>query len=118
MSASIAIPLAQSAPERAPTPQADQLVKHPPLDRRKLHKRRAVAQTTQSMPPAAPPLPSYRPLPMPQAMPPPGPVILNGCIGATCTDANGARLQGGVGTTLLDDKGHPCVRGPVTAQCF
>lgn len=58
---------------------------------------------------------------LPSAIPAPprttGPVQLN-CDAGGCTDMNGARYQGGVGTTLLDGQGRTCTRMGNTAQCF
>ncbi len=58
---------------------------------------------------------------LPSAMPAPprttGPVQLN-CDAGGCTDMNGTRYQGGVGTTLLDGQGRTCTRMGSTAQCF
>lgn len=58
---------------------------------------------------------------LPSAIPAPprttGPVQLN-CDAGGCTDMNGTRYQGGVGTTLLDGQGRTCTRMGNTAQCF
>ena len=92
-------------------------------------KRRAVWQVIEPVRPIGSAAPEpYRPtltppaptVPLPSAIAPPrppGPVQLN-CDAAGCTDMNGARYQGGVGTTLLDSQGRTCTRMGTTAQCF
>ena len=106
--------LAQAPPV---LPQPDKAARTDRPDPKKLHKRRAVVQQTYSMPPAAPPVDTYRGAlipPPPAALSlPSGPLILNGH-----HDPSGARLNGGIGTTLLDSNGKQCVPGPVAAQCF
>ena len=94
--------------------------------KKKPPKRRAVRQIIDGMPvPAAPP-PAYapqlnpppagtRPMPSPIA---PAPVILNSCNGGACTDAGGARYNGGVGSSLLSPEGRLCNHHGVTIQCF
>jgi hypothetical protein len=91
---------------------------------RKPVKRRAVRQILDDdkvripSPPAFIPNPvapgAYQP--MPSAVPPPA--VLNGCNGGACTDANGQRYHGGVGTTLLSPQGRVCSNNGITVQCF
>ncbi len=47
---------------------------------------------------------------------PPGPVNLN-CVGGTCTDSNGGRFNGGVGSTLISPQGRLCNNNGLTVQC-
>ncbi len=86
-------------------------------------KRRAVRQVLDDdVRPAAPPA-AYSP----QMTPPlsaqpvpgvaPGPVNLN-CVGGTCSDTNGGRFNGGVGTTLISPQGKLCNNNGMTVQCF
>jgi hypothetical protein len=113
--------LAQQDQPAAPAAKAEKPAKPPPPDPKKLHKRRAVVQQTYGMPAPAAPVDIYRPAlnpPPSLGLPPAGPVILQGCASGVCSDPSGARLNGGVGTTLLDSKGRTCVQGPVAAQCF
>lgn len=46
-----------------------------------------------------------------------GPVNLH-CVGGTCSDSNGARYNGGVGTTLISPQGRLCNNNGLTVQCF
>ncbi len=87
--------------------------------RKKLYPRRAVAQVIQAMPPSTRPIePNRAPFILAPAQPPPAPQILQGCTGAGCYAPGGERLNGGVGNTVLDAQGRPCIRATVTAQCF
>lgn len=82
-------------------------------------KRRAVRQVLDDdVRPAAPPT-VYAPrlTPPSSAQPVPGPVNLK-CVGDTCTDANGGRVNGGVGTTLINPQGRLCNNNGLTVQCF
>lgn len=88
---------------------------------RKPVKRRSVQQVIEPTPrigaePYRPILEVRPPIPLPQTIP--GPVRMNSCDGAGCTDVNGNRFNGGVGTTLIGPQGQLCNKGPVTAQCF
>ena len=89
-------------------------------------KRRAVRQVMDDdvRPAARPTAPStvYAPAltPRDSALPVPGaasgPVNIN-CVGGTCTDANGGRYNGGVGTTLISPQGRLCNDNGLTVQC-
>ncbi len=103
------------APEQTAGPE----VKPPP--KRKPLKRRSVQQVIEPTPrigaePYRPILEVRPPIPLPQTIP--GPVRMNSCDAAGCTDINGNRFNGGVGTTLIGPQGQLCNKGPVTAQCF
>ena len=92
-----------------------------PSKPRKPIKRRSVQQVIEPTPrigaePYRPILEVRPPIPLPQTIP--GPVRMNSCDGAGCTDVNGNRFNGGVGTTLIGPQGQLCNKGPVTAQCF
>jgi hypothetical protein len=80
-------------------------------------KRRAVRQIldddVRPAAPAAVPAPAIA-RPMPGV--PPAPVTLN-CMGGTCTDANGGRYNGGIGTTLIGPQGQLCNDNGMTVQC-
>lgn len=83
-------------------------------------KRRSVQQIIDPTPPPLPPVTSPRlnlPAP-PAAQPLPAPLILNGCNGGACTDANGQQYHGGVGTTLLSPQGRVCSNNGITVQCL
>lgn len=105
--------------ETAPAPEQATEVKPPP--KRKPLKRRSVQQVIEPTPrigaePYRPTLEMRPPIPLPQTTP--GPVRMNSCDGAGCTDVNGNRFNGGVGTTLIGPQGQLCNKGPVSAQCF
>ena len=89
-------------------------------------RRRAVPMIVDRMPgPAAPAV--YGPVltvPSPAPMPavstpvtPSSPVLINGCDAGGCNGSNGARYNGGVGTTLLSPEGRLCHNNGVTVQC-
>jgi len=48
---------------------------------------------------------------------PPGPGVINSCDPGGCTDSNGVRYNGGVGTTLLGPQGRVCHRNGALVQC-
>lgn len=118
---------AASADEPKPDPKPDakgHRVKpvEPPATRKPPLKRRATAaQLDDGMNP-----PVYRPRlepvapmptqPTPSAMPP-GPVILNGCPGAHCTDRSGQRYNP-VGTTLISPQGRLCNHNGISVSCY
>ncbi|MEJ7806614.1 MAG: hypothetical protein WKG03_11945 [Telluria sp.] len=85
-------------------------------------KRRAVRQVLDDdVRPAARSV-HIRPMTVPESILPvpgvaPGPVNLN-CVGGTCTDASGARYNGGIGTTLISPQGRLCTDNGLTVQCF
>lgn len=119
---------AQQAPVPDPQPQPSEqaaAVAAPaapaPSKPRKPLKRRSVRQVIEPTPrigaePYRPILEVRPPIPLPQTIP--GPVRMNSCDGAGCTDVNGNRFNGGIGTTLIGPQGQLCNKGPVTAQCF
>lgn len=94
----------------------------PDTPKKKPAKRRSVRQNLDDAPAPViysprlnPAAPAAVPLPAPVA---PSPLILNGCPGGACTDANGTRYHGGVGTTLLSPQGRVCSNNGITVQCF
>jgi hypothetical protein len=105
--------LPKNPADAKPTPQAPA---------KKPAKRRAVRQDLDDdVRPAAPPTvyaPQLTPPASPQPMPgvSPSPLNLN-CMGGTCTDANGGRFNGGVGTTLISPQGRLCANNGLTVQC-
>jgi hypothetical protein len=50
------------------------------------------------------------------ALPPPAQI--NSCQGGQCSDAAGARYQGGVGNASVNSQGRLCNRSGTTVQCF
>lgn len=107
----------QAQPAPAPAAQAgvDKPVK-------KTIKRRSVRQNIDATPRVSVPQ-AYGPQlapPLPQAgvPPPPAPLMLNGCNGGVCLDANGRQYHGGVGTTLLSPEGRVCSNNGIAVQCF
>lgn len=68
---------------------------------------RPVAPATVQAPAIAQPMPGVAP----------APITIN-CMGGTCTDANGGRFNGGVGTTLISPQGKLCSNNGLTVQCF
>ena len=109
-------PAQKAAPASVPVSAA------PPKARQsKPVKRRSVQQVIEPTPrivtdPYRPILEVHPPVPLPQTIP--GPVRMNSCDGAGCTDVNGNRFNGGVGTTLIGPQGQLCNKGLVNAQCF
>ena len=93
---------------------------------KKLVKRRSVHQMIDPVPRVQSPVvygPVLTPaMPVgvqPVPVPAPGsPMILNGCNGGACTDANGARYRGGVGNVLISPEGRACSNNGITVQCF
>jgi hypothetical protein len=80
-------------------------------------KRRAVRQVLDDdVRPAAPATVAAPALARPMPGVPPAPVTLN-CMGSTCTDANGGRYNGGIGTTLIGPQGQLCNDNGMTVQC-
>lgn len=112
------------AQQQEPAPVAREQASVPevqPPPRRKPLKRRSVQQVIEPTPrivtePYRPILEVRPPAPLPQTIP--GPVRMNSCDGASCTDVNGARFNGGIGTTLIGPQGQLCNKGLVNAQCF
>ncbi len=119
-----------AATERPPLVGEEKIVPKKPADAKpapdapakKPVKRRAVRQVLDDdVRPAAPPT-VYAPklAPHDSALPihgvPPPPTTLN-CVGATCTDANGGRFNGGVGSALISPQGKLCVDNGLTVQC-
>ena len=103
----------------------DQATPAPAAPAKKPIKRRAVRQILDDdNRPAAPPAvyaptltpPTVQPQPQVHGVPP-APATLN-CIGGACTDSNGARFNGGVGTTLISPQGKLCNNNGMTVQCF
>ena len=93
----------------------------PPAPKKQPVKRRAVRQMIDGTPTPLAPLgsaPQLAPAPPVSVQVLPSPLIMNNCIGAGCTDANGARYHGGVGTTLLSPQGRMCSNNGITVQCF
>jgi hypothetical protein len=117
-------PRVGAVPDRA-APVAKPPAKPAATPARKPLKRRAVRQildddiVRRPAPPVlvAPLAPPVGVQPQPWTLPP-GPQVLNGCNGGACTDASGARYQGGVGTTLLSPQGRVCSNNGITVQCF
>jgi hypothetical protein len=115
---------AQEAPASAPTPAAREQASVPgvkPPPKRKPTKRRSVQQVVEPTrrivtEPYRPTLDVRPTAPLPQTIP--GPVRMNSCDGGGCTDVNGNRFNGGVGTTLIGPQGQLCNKGLVNAQCF
>ena len=116
---------AQQGPPPAPaTPQEKA---EPPLapvmpPKRKPIKRRSVQQVVEPTPRIGVAPPSYGPTltPRPPTASPdplPAPVRINGCDAGGCNGSNGARYNGGVGTTLLSPEGRLCHNNGVTVQC-
>ncbi|MES2153152.1 MAG: hypothetical protein V4508_25510 [Pseudomonadota bacterium] len=103
-------------PDQAASPEPAPLPKKPPP------RRRAARQAVLTMPPAPAPPAAYHPSLQPPAPPPlPVPALpqpLNHCDGGGCNAVDGTRLNGGVGNTLLDDKGRLCTRSGNNVQCF
>ena len=89
-------------------------------------KRRAVPLVIDSMPGPTPPA-AYGPVLTPQTTTPvppsitpapsTAPAIINRCDSGGCTDTNGVRYNGGVGTTLLGPQGRVCHNNGITVQC-
>ena len=89
-------------------------------------KRRAVPLVIDSMPGPTPPA-AYGPVLTPQSTTPvppsitpapsTAPAIINRCDSGGCTDTNGVRYNGGVGTTLLGPQGRVCHNNGITVQC-
>ncbi|WP_426100641.1 hypothetical protein [Massilia sp. TSP1-1-2] len=117
-----------AATERPPRVGEERIVPKKPADgkpapAKKPAQRRAVRQVLDDDVRPAPPPAVYAPqltsppssLPVPGVAP--GPLNLN-CVGATCTDANGGRFNGGVGTTLISPQGKLCNNNGMTVQCF
>jgi hypothetical protein len=114
------------------TPAATPAAKPAAVPAKKPVKRRAVRQILDDDPlvygPRLRSSVGVQPLPSPVPTPPgvqsvpypvaPAPQVLNGCAGGACTDASGARYQGGVGTTLLSPQGRLCNDNGITVQCF
>lgn len=93
---------------------------------KKLVKRRSVYQVIDPVPRVQSPV-VYGPVltparpggVQPVPVPAPGsPLILNGCNGAACSDASGARYHGGVGNVLIGPEGRACSNNGITVQCF
>ncbi len=113
------------ATERPPRLGEQKIVAKPGAEApaKKPAKRRAVRQVLDDdVRPVAPPAvyaPQMTPPLSAQPVPgsAPGPVNLN-CVGSTCTDANGGRFNGGVGTTLISPQGKLCNNNGITVQCF
>lgn len=86
-------------------------------------KRRAVRQILDDdIRPVTPPAVYAPTLTAPRAQPqvhgvPPAPATVN-CIGGACSDSNGGRFNGGVGTTLISPQGKLCNHNGLTVQCF
>jgi hypothetical protein len=104
----------QSASKKAADGQAESPKKPP--------KRRAVRQMLDDeVRPANGPALQAPGLPPPAITPapgvPPSPVILN-CVGGSCTDRNGGRFNGGVGSSLISPEGKLCNNNGMTVQCF
>ena len=92
-----------------------------PAPAKQAAKRRAVRQIIDGTPPPAPAPQVYHAppgLPPVGVTPSPSPLILNGCTGGVCIDADGAQYHGGVGTTLIGPQGRVCSNNGVTTQCF
>lgn len=94
-----------------------------PSKPRKPVRRRSVQQVIEPTPrivtePYRPILEVRPPMPLPLPQTIPGPVRMQSCDGAGCTDLNGNRFNGGIGTTLIGPQGQLCNKGPVNAQCF
>jgi hypothetical protein len=109
-------PAEKAAPASAPSSAAPAKARKP-----KPVKRRSVQQVIEPTPrivtePYRPILEVRPPVLLPQTIP--GPVRMNSCDGAGCTDVNGNRFNGGVGTTLIGPQGQLCNKGLVNAQCF
>jgi hypothetical protein len=96
---------------------ADLAKSAPTVPKKKAVQRRSVRQVIDPVT-RAPPAPAYSPRLHPAWSPPPSPLILNGCNGGACTDANGERYHGGVGTTLISPQGRLCSNNGITVQCF
>ena len=119
-----------AATERPPRVGEERILPKKPADPKSVEqtpakkpvKRRATRQVLDDdVRPAAPPAvyaPALTPrasaLPVPGVAP--GPVNIN-CVGGTCTDANGGRYNGGVGTSLISPQGRLCVDNGLTVQC-
>ncbi len=111
----------QQEPAPAPAPERSAVPDVKPPPKRKPLKRRSVQQVIEPTPrivtePYRPILEVRPPAPLPQPIP--GPVRMNSCDGAGCTDVNGNRFNGGIGTTLIGPQGQLCNKGLVSAQCF
>ena len=126
LACSLALAGARAQDRQAPEPVDEAITDAAPAapapsKPRKPIKRRSVQQVIEPTPrigaePYRPILEVRPPIPLPQTIP--GPVRMNSCDGAGCTDVNGNRFNGGVGTTLIGPQGQLCNKGPVTAQCF
>ncbi|WLI90219.1 hypothetical protein Q4S45_03595 [Massilia sp. R2A-15] len=117
----IACTCAYAQQEPAPAPERSAVPEVKPPPKRKPLKRRSVQQVIEPTPRIV--TEPYRPVlevrpSAPLSQPIPGPVRMNSCDGAGCTDTNGNRFNGGIGTTLIGPQGQLCNKGLVNAQCF
>ena len=120
-----------AATERPPRIGEERILPKKPADAKPVEqapakkpvKRRAVRQVLDDdVRPAARPTvyaPALTPrepaLPVPGVAP--GPVNIN-CLGGSCTDANGGRYNGGIGTTLISPQGRLCNNNGLAVSCY
>jgi hypothetical protein len=110
---------AAAATERPPRVGEVKIVPQKPADAKVTPvKRRAVRQVLDDdVRPVAPAqlAPPALARPMPDVAPAPVPA---NCMGGSCSDPNGGRFNGGVGTTLISPQGKLCSNNGMTVQCF